>query len=235
MRESAFTAGKKETSPRLAGANASTQEEKEEKTMTTLRTGTVIDETTWNSPNYTPENQVPAAFGRPRSCNRITLHWWGLPEWKQSFNGTSDWLSRPGGNTSAHFVVEAGRVACLVEPRHAAWANGSAEGNATSISLECNPRMSEGDLAEVVALIEWLEDMYGPQEIWLHNEWTPTQCPGVYAGARDEIIRRVNALQGTSGEAHPPAPATVDRMAAIRAELENIRGAVARAEGVANA
>lgn len=200
--------------------------------MTTLRTGTVIDETSWNSPNYTPRNAVPAVFGRARSTNRVTIHHWGSDG--QNFNAVASYLSRPGGNTSAHFVVEAGRVACLVSPEHAAWAAGSAEGNATSIHIECRPEMSEGDLNEVVALIEWLEDTYGPQEVWLHREWSATACPGRYANMRDEIVRRVNELQGTSGEAHPPAPATVDRMAAIRAELENIRGAVARAEGVAN-
>lgn len=197
--------------------------------MTTLRTGTVIDESTWHSPNFTPAASVPAVFGRPRTTSRITIHHWGNDG--QGFNDVANYLSRSGGNTSAHFVVEAGRVACLVEPKHAAWHSGSAEGNATSIGIECRPEMSEGDINEVVALIEWIEDTYGPQEIWLHREWSATACPGRYANMRDEIVRRVNALQATSGEAAAPSPAVVDRVAAIRAELNEIRGSVDAIEG----
>lgn len=197
--------------------------------MTTLKTGTVIDESTWSSPNYTSAASVPAVFGRPRTTGRVTIHHWGSDG--QRFDDVANFLSRPGGNTSAHFVVEAGRVACLVSPENAAWHSGSAEGNATSIGIECRPEMSEGDLAEVVALIEWLEDVYGPQEVWLHQEWSATACPGRYAAKRDEIVNRVNALQSTSGQAAAPAPATVDRVAAIRAELAEIRGSVDSIEG----
>lgn len=197
--------------------------------MTTLRTGTVVDETTWNSQNFTPAASVPAVFGRPRTTSRVTIHHWGNDG--QSFNNVANYLSRRGGNTSAHFVVEAGRVACLVSPANAAWHSGSAEGNATSIGIECRPEMSEGDINEVVALIEWLEDVYGPQEVWLHREWSATACPGRYANMRDEIVRRVNVLQGTSGNAQAPAPATVDRVAAIRAELEEIRASATAIEG----
>lgn len=197
--------------------------------MTTLKTSTVIDETTWNSPNYTPAASVPAVFGRPRTTSRVTIHHWGNDG--QRFNDVANYLSRNGGTTSAHFVVEAGRVACLVSPENAAWHSGSAEGNATSIGIECRPEMSEGDLAEVVALIEWLEDVYGPQEVWLHREWSATACPGRYASMRNEIVRRVNALQSTSGHAQAPAPAIVDRVATIRAELAEIRQSATAIEG----
>lgn len=197
--------------------------------MTVLKTGTVVDETTWNSPSFTPKAAVPAVFGRARTTSRVTIHHWGNDG--QRFNDVADYLSRAGGNTSAHFVVEAGRVACLVSPENAAWHSGSAEGNATSIGIECRPEMSEGDITELVALIEWLEDVYGPQEVWLHQEWSATACPGRYAAKREEIVNRVNILQGTSGEASAPAQSTVDRVAAIRAELEKIRGSVAAVEG----
>lgn len=197
--------------------------------MTTLKTGTVIDESTWNSPNYTPAAAVPAVFGRPRTTGRITIHHWGADG--QNFNAVANYLSRAGGNSSAHFVVEAGRVACLVSPVNAAWHSGSAEGNATSTGIECRPEMSEDDINEVVALIEWIEDVYGPQEIWLHREWIATACPGRYANMRDEIVRRVNILQGTSGETAAPPVAVVDRVAAIRSELAEIRGSVESIEG----
>lgn len=188
--------------------------------MTTLRNGTVVDETTWDSPNYTAEASVPAVFGTARTTNRITLHHWGSDG--QSFDNVANYLSRRGGNTSAHFVVEAGRVACLISPANAAWHSGNAIGNATSIGIECRPEMSEGDINEVVYLIEWLEDVYGPQEIWLHKEWFATACPGRYANMREEIVRRVNELQSTSGETHRPSEQT---KANVREELAKIRAA----------
>lgn len=191
--------------------------------MTTLITGTVIDETTWNSRNYTPASSVPAVFGRPRSTSRVTLHHWDDPANGPKFNPTCNHLSRPGGNTSAHFVVEAGRVACLVSPEHAAWHAGSAEGNATSIGIECNPRASDADIEEVAALIAWIEDVYGPQEVWLHKEWSPTACPGRYEPVRDRIIDRVNQIRAGVQGTSTPSQDTIDKVAAIRAELEAIR------------
>lgn len=193
--------------------------------MTTLATGTVIDETTWSGKNFTPAAAVPATFGFPRTTNRITIHHWGQDG--QNFNSVANWMARAGqGNTSAHFVVEAGRVACIISPADAAWHSGSAEGNATSIGIECRPEMSEGDLNELVALIAWLESVYGEQEIWLHQEWSATACPGRYAAMRDEIVRRVNALKDTSGNA--AAPSKEDVRAAIDKEANAIISAAER-------
>lgn len=189
--------------------------------MTTLRTGTVIDETTWNSQNFTPGASCPGTFGFARSTSRVTIHHWGVDG--QNFNDVANYLSRPGGNTSAHFVVEAGRVACLVSPDHAAWHSGSAEGNATSIGIECRPEMSEADLNEVAALIAWLEDVYGPQEVWIHREWSATTCPGRYENMRDEIVNRVNNLDTTTGNtAAPNADTVAEQLARIRDAANNI-------------
>lgn len=200
--------------------------------MTTLITGTVIDETTWDSKNYTPAAAVPAVFGRPRTTGRCTLHHWDAPENRPAFVPTANHLSRPGGNTSAHFVVEAGRVACLVSPSNAAWHAGSAEGNATSIGIECNPRASDGDIEEVAALIAWIEDVYGPQEIWLHKEWSPTACPGRYEAVRDRIINRVNQIRAGVKGTSAPSQGTIDKVASIRAELEAIRDSTRAVENL---
>lgn len=200
--------------------------------MITLKTGTVIDES-MTSPNSTPGSLSQAVFGRPRSMRRTTLHHWDAPENRPTFDGTCRELMRSGSGKSIHFVVEAGRVACLVSPSDVAWHSGSAEGNATSIGIELNPRASEGDVEECAALIAWIEEVYGDQEIWLHQEWFSTACPGRYANLRDKIIYRVNSIR-SGNFASAPAQEVVDTMGIIRSELENIRASASRIEGELN-
>lgn len=159
---------------------------------------TWLDETTWSSPNYTPAAQVPTVYGRPRKITGITVHHWGADG--QRFETVANYLSRPNGNTSAHFVVEAGRAACLISPANAAWHAGNATGNATTIGIECHPEMTVGDLTSLVELIVWLEGIYGPLKIYGHRDWSTTACPGRYYPRISEIVSRVNAAKtgGTS-------------------------------------
>lgn len=160
--------------------------------MTTLDNGVVIDESSWNSQNFTPAAQVPAVYGMPRKINSVTVHHWGDPVWGQKFNAVADYLSRVGGDTSAHFVVEAGRVACLISPDDAAWHAGSATGNATSIGIEMNPRASEEDMQTLASLIRWLESVYGSLMIYRHSDWFGTACPGAYGDKIGRIVDLVN-------------------------------------------
>lgn len=174
---------------------------------------TVLDETTYNSPNYTPAGQVASVFGQARTIAGVTVHWWGDPSTGPSFGGVASYLSRQGGDTSAHFVVEAGRAACLVSPQDAAWHAGNATGNATTIGIECNPRCSEADLQSLVELIAWLESEYGSLNVYGHHDWTTTTCPGVYYGHLAEIIDRVNAYEGNTTA---PANSSTGMEAAIQ-------------------
>lgn len=175
--------------------------------MTTLDNGIVIDESSWNSQNYTPAAQVPAVYGIPRKISAVTVHHWGDPAWGQKFNTVADYLSRAGGDTSAHFVVEAGRVACLISPDDAAWHAGSATGNATSIGIEMHPRASEEDMQTLASLIRWLESIYGSLMIYRHSDWFGTACPGAYADKIGHIVDLVNAGKPTSGTKNVPASA----------------------------
>lgn len=176
-----------------------------------------MDETTYNSPNYTPASQVPQVYGGPRTIQGVTVHWWGNPAERPTFDGSASYLCRPNGNTSAHFVVEAGRVACLVSPANAAWHAGSAEGNRTTIGIECNPRMSEGDIQTLVELIAWIEDTYGPMKVYGHRDWHNTACPGTYYAKLPEIISRVNAQHSKAptkpAGGNAPAPSKGNTMA----------------------
>lgn len=176
--------------------------------MTTLKNGITIDETTWNSPNYWA--------GRPNGVIGVTIHWWGLPEWKQSFNQVADYLSTARGNasTSAHYVVSDTRVACLVSPTDRAWH--ALSGNEQTVGLELDPNGGAGTLENACQIIAMLEEYFGKSlNVYPHNYWVSTQCPGHYASKIDQIVNRVNEIRAGKGtplakpvQATTPKPAT---------------------------
>lgn len=153
-----------------------------------------------DSPNYTPKASSRAVFGRDRVVSGITIHWWGDPKTNPSFTGVRDYLCRQNGNTSAHFVASGtGRqVACIVSPEDVAWHSGSATGNATTIGIECDPRMRDEDYDVVAELIADLRSVYGDVLIYSHNMWSSTTCPGGYD------IDRLDKLSYTKYS--PPGP-----------------------------
>jgi len=125
----------------------------------------------------------PFQATRTQQIASITIHWWDKPERKPSFQGTVDWLCRPGTTASAHYVVEDGKVACIVSPDDVAWHagdGGNGPGNMTSIGIECNPRGSDGDYATVAELVRELRAAYGNLPLYPHRHWTTTECPGTY-------------------------------------------------------
>lgn len=146
--------------------------------------------TNLNSRNFTPGASVQATFGRPRAIKSITIHWWGLPEWGDTFEGVCNFLCTNTKPTSAHEVIEAGRVAVLVNHGDASWAAGNAVGNAESIHLECRPRASEGDYATVAERVRDLRAMYGDVSLVPHRDWQATQCPGHWDLAKIDRLAR---------------------------------------------
>lgn len=161
--------------------------------MTTLKNGLKIDETTWNSPNFSP--------GRPYGLTGVTIHWWGLPEWRQSFNQVASYLSTPRGatSTSAHYVVSDTRVACLVSPDNRAWH--ALAGNETTAGLELDPNGGQATLENAAQIIAMLEDYYGRDLfIYPHNHWTATACPGHYADKIQWLANRVNEIRAGKGQ-----------------------------------
>lgn len=137
--------------------------------------------TSRNSPNFWTSAQCLLYYLMARTIKGITIHHWGDPANHPRFWSTVNWVCRIGGNTSAHEVIEAGRVACLIAHKFAAWACGNARGNATNVHLELNPRASDGDYdtaAERIADIRHLHKKDLPLKP--HNFWTATACPGRY-------------------------------------------------------
>lgn len=174
-----------------------------------------------DSRNFTPGPSVPAVYGRRRTIDSITIHWWGLPEWNATFDGTVSFLCTNTKPTSAHEVIEAGRVAVLVAHGDASWAAGNAVGNATSIHLELNPRGSDGDYATAAERIRDIREMHGKDlPLIPHRDWQATMCPGHYDLARlDRMSRDVSTIT-TQSATITPTPEE-DELAFTISELLN--------------
>ena len=158
-----------------------------------------------NSPNYTPNASVRAAYGYPRSIDWITIHWWGDPNTNPTYEGVVSWFSQTRSQVSAHDVITGtgNRVAVMVDYNNAAWHAGNAQGNATSLGFECDPRCRPEDYEAVAQDVAETWRFYG-REIPLrgHNSWMATQCPGNYDLNR--IAQRAREINN-----HKPAPAPV--------------------------
>lgn len=188
---------------------------------------------------WTTKNQVARSFyGFPDKPTAITIHHWGNDG--QRFENVCDWLSTNTMPTSAHYVVEDGRIACLASPERATFHAGSTPGNGSSVGIEMIPELGNGgSLDTLIQLVYELEKTYGSMRIYIHKEWQNTACPGRYEAKRAEIISRVNAMHANGGrdpgltgsaaavpaptpQAVPaaPAPTTAKAPAVITPELD---------------
>ena len=124
--------------------------------------------------DITQYNAACFTRGRPYGIASITIHWWGDPGTHPTFEGVMDTFVTGARCASAHYVAEAGRVACLVDPGDRAWACGDgigcrSGGNDCSISIECKPRESDGDYGTVAELLRDLRAVYGDLPLYPHN------------------------------------------------------------------
>ena len=152
--------------------------------------------TKYNSPNYTP--------GRPYGIACIVIHWWDDPAKHPTFNGVISTLCSKSRGASANYVAEAGRVACIVDPDNRSWATGdgvgcNSMGNDKGISIECNPRQSDGDYQTIGELIRNIRKTYGDLPLKRHRDLSPrpTSCPGTYDLDRLDRIARHGAASNT--------------------------------------
>jgi hypothetical protein len=162
----------------------------------------------YNSPNFTPSAQVAAVFGFIRSIDWITIHHWGDPLQNPTFEGVVAWLCNTRSGVSAHDVVEAARVAVIVDYYNAAWHAGNAQGNATSLGHELNPQARDEDYQTEAENIADTWKYYG-RIIPLrgHKTWTPTACPGRY-----DVDRLYNMALAIYNGAPAVPQATVDEI-----------------------
>ena len=163
-------------------------------------------ETSKTSPNKNTDR-------RGHDITSITVHWWGTPS-GQSFDGIVNWLCDPKAQVSAHYVINPSRVARIVDEEHRSWANGNADGNSSSITIECDPNDIPGTLPVLAALIADIRSRHGDLPIYPHKHWTSTQCPGDYLphlDAVDKAARTGKAIAPSPGTSKPaPKPKKVD-------------------------
>lgn len=154
---------------------------------------------------YTSKNQVSGSAANSvwglgaRRVSSITIHHWGNKG--QQFDTVRDFLCTNNTPTSAHYVAESGRVACIVSPDDCAFHAGVGEGNTNSIGIECRPEATDGDYATVAELIRTIRGIYGDIPLYPHNHWFNTACPGDY-----DLDRLDSLARGTIGAASGPTP-----------------------------
>lgn len=157
--------------------------------------------TRFDSPNF----GYPRGTREQNKPKEIIIHWWG--SYGASFWGVVNWLCRQGGGSSAHYVVEAGRVACLVNCSDAGWHAGVYAVNMSSIGIECRPEMSDGDFYTTAELIADIWKTYGKLPLRGHRDVAPTRCPGTYYARLGELYNLANSIY--SGKAAPQKPSVV--------------------------
>ena len=149
--------------------------------------------TQYDAACYTPGRTYQ---GVNYAVDKIVIHHWGADG--QTFDSVVGWFTNPNCGTSAHYVVEDRKVACMVNLYDTAYHAGNWFANLSSIGIECRPEMSDGDLETVCELVAYLYGVYGELPIYPHKYFSRTACPGRYEAKLDYIKQR--ALEILNGE-----------------------------------
>lgn len=160
-----------------------------------------IDESQ-NAKGFTSAADAPG-----RTIEEIVIHHWG--DRGQKHDDVVKFFVSGPGTTSAHFVVSAGRVTCLVSPEDVAWHAGVWAENLKSVGIECRPECSPQDMQQVAELVAWLRSQHGNLPLRAHREFHPTACPGIWDLARLDTLARATggAVSPASGSVKPsPTP-----------------------------
>lgn len=153
--------------------------------------------TQYNSKNYTVGRQG-------LRVQEIIIHHWGVDG--QNFGSVVNFLCNNNVPSSAHYVVESGRVACIVDCGNTAYHAGNWNHNLISIGIECRPEMSDGDLETVCELVADLYKSYGVLPIIGHKDVSSTACPGRYYSKLGYIKNRAIQLMNESSKPVTPLP-----------------------------
>lgn len=137
------------------------------------------------SPNQTYDAARAAPTG-------IVIHHWG--DDGQSHDGVVAHLVNRAGGTSAHYVVSAGRVTCLVDPLDTAWHAGVWPVNYQTVGIECRPEMTPEDVQTVVEVIAYLQSRFGALPLSGHKDYYATACPGRWYPMLGELSARASTV-----------------------------------------
>ena len=153
--------------------------------------GIYLDLTKYNSYNY----------NRSATVDGIVVHHWGVTG--QKFENVIAALSGTR-EASAHYVLEANKVACIIAPELRAWhvarndfqkvMPGIYDVNSHTIGIECRPECTDGDVETLCQLIADLWVDYGKVPIYGHLDFMATACPGAYYDKLDDIRARAEVI-----------------------------------------
>ena len=148
--------------------------------------------------------RVDKKRGLTGKLNAITIHHWGSDG--QRFDSVVAWLVADGnGNnsSSAHEVIEGGRVAVLASIEDGTWNSGSAQGNLDNYALECRPEADQATLRTVAARIAAIRKEAGWRvPLNMHQDYTRTACPGRYTS----LLATLDALADGKAVSTPVVP-----------------------------
>lgn len=135
------------------------------------------------------------------SVDAIVVHHWGNDG--QKFNNVIAALSG-AREASAHYVLEAGKVACIIAPGLRAWhvayntyqrvMQGITDVNSHTIGIECRPECTDGDVETLCQLIAELWADYGKVPVYGHLDFMATACPGRYYSKLNAIAARAEEI-----------------------------------------
>ena len=137
----------------------------------------------------------------------IVVHHWGNEGQKfdnvvASLCGTRE--------ASAHYVLAAGKVACIIAPGLRAWhvagndygkvMPGISDVNSHTIGIECRPECTDDDCETLAQLIADLWTDYGVTPVYGHSQFMATACPGKYLDKLEDIKARATAIYNGADE-----------------------------------
>lgn len=179
---------------------------------------------------YETQYNAPAMMhGRSgQGVTGIVVHHYG--EMGSTYAGTIRTLTKTTAAASAHFVIDAGKVAQLVALSDTAYHAGNWQVNLTTIGIECPPECTPAQVDTLVQLIAGLYKHYGRVlPLSGHCDHAPTQCPGRYYPLLSDIQARATELWTCADAPDPqqPAPDVAPNWAADAAGWATNAGLVA--------
>lgn len=153
-------------------------------------------ETQYNAPAYMAGRSGHDVTG-------IVVHHYGVMG--STYAGTIRTLTKPTAAASAHFVIDADRVAQLVALSDTAYHADNWPVNLCTIGIECPPEATTEQVDTLVQLIAGLYKSYGRVlPLSGHCDHAPTQCPGRYYSMLQDIQARATELyQGADDPEQP--------------------------------
>ena len=161
--------------------------------------------TKYDSPNF----GYPTGTKGQNSPTKIIIHHWGSDG--MTFSGVTSWLCNPNSGVSAHYVIEGGKAACLLDWSNAGWHAGSRSVNMSSIGLECRPECTKADFDTVAQVIASIWKGVGKKlPLYGHKDYANTSCPGRYYPRLQELYKLAEKHYNGESPYEPPKKDKLD-------------------------